>query len=158
MAVTKPNVVHTMTTREKHEAIVRRGVELFNSGDLDAFDEVYAPNIVDHMPFPGQAQGLEGVKQANVIFRTAFPDIEFTIKDVIAEGDKVVVRSLYTGTHKGALFGIPPTGKAISVTGICIARIKAGKIVDWWHNRDELGMMQQLGVIPPFPPKFNESG
>ena len=81
--------------------------------------------------------------------RSAFPDMQATIEDMIAEGDKVAVRYTGTGTHKGELMGIPATGKQIAVTGIEIIRIAGGKMVERWEAFDNLSFMQQLGVIPP---------
>jgi predicted ester cyclase len=83
------------------------------------------------------------------MYRTAFPNIHVTIEDQIAEGDKVVTRWTGHGTHQGELMGIPPTNKAVTVTGIAIDRIVAGKIVEHWENFDQLGMLVQLGVVPP---------
>jgi predicted ester cyclase len=82
------------------------------------------------------------------MFRTAFPDLHGTIEDQIAEGDKVVMRMTYRGTHQGELMGIPATGKPVTMTFISINRIAEGKIAEGWVNFDALGMMQQLGVIP----------
>jgi predicted ester cyclase len=81
-------------------------------------------------------------------FRAAFPDIHVAVEDVIANGDKVVVRLTFSGTHTGPLMGMPPTGKFVTITGIAIDRIQNGKIVEHWVNRDDLGMLQQLGMIP----------
>jgi predicted ester cyclase len=109
-------------------------------------------NYVDHNPppVPGLAPGLEGLKQAFPIFYNATPDGYHIIDDLIAEGDKVVVRITACGTHTtGDLFNIPPTGKQLTMTGIAIYRIASGKSVERWSEQDKLGIMQQLGVIPP---------
>lgn len=82
------------------------------------------------------------------MFRSGFPDIKMTIEEVVAEGDKVVFRVTVHGTHKGEFKGIAPTGKQVTMTGMQIWRIEGGKIVEGWFNRDDLGLMQQLGVIP----------
>lgn len=82
------------------------------------------------------------------MFRTAFPDLYGTIEDLIAEGDKVVTRITYRGTHQGEFMGIPPTGRPVTMTFTGINRIAGGKIAEGWVNFDALGMMQQLGVIP----------
>ena len=82
------------------------------------------------------------------MYRSAFPDIQFTIEDLIAEGDKIVTRYTARGTHRGDLQGIPPTGRQVTVTGIIISRFANGKFVEGWLDFDALGMLQQLGVIP----------
>ena len=135
---------------EENKAIVQRAVEAFNQGDSDAVDELFAADYVDHDPSrAGLPPGPEGVKQAWGAFRAAFPDLQGTIEDMIAEGDKVVVRGAVRGTHRGELMGIPATGKQVTVTLIDINRIEGGKLAERWAETDMLDMMQQLGVIPP---------
>ena len=135
---------------EENKAIVHRIMEeIFNKGNVAAADELIASNFVDHNPVSGQPAGLEGLKQVVTMFRTAFPDLHCTVEEMIAEGDKVVARGTIRGTHKGEFMGVPPTGKRVRVTGIDIARIAGGKVVERWGNFDEMGMMQQLGVVPP---------
>jgi len=133
---------------EQNKAIARRTYELFNAHNLDALDEVVAPNIVDRNPSPGQAPGLEGVKQFFSMLYTAFPDFHITVEDLIAEGDKVVARVRVNSTHQGEFMGIPPTGKPVTQTGIDILRLAGGKAVERWGEFDTFGLMQQLGVIP----------
>ncbi len=82
------------------------------------------------------------------MYRNAFPDMQFTIEDVIAEGDEVVVRWTFRGTHQGELMGTPPINNQVTVTGMSIERVSGDKIVETWDNYDALGLMQQLGVIP----------
>ena len=135
---------------EENKAIDRRFTEeLFNKGNLAVVDELVATNFVDHSGFPGVTPDREGYKQFATISRTALPDFHTTIEDIIAEGDKVVQRFTARGTHKGEFMGIPPTGKQVTVAGIAIHRITDGKIVENWVNMDMLGMMVQLGVVPP---------
>jgi predicted ester cyclase len=136
---------------EENKKIIRRLYEETNKGNLAAMDEFFASNLVDHNPpsIPGLAPGLEGVKQSFAIFYNATPDGYHTIEDMIAEGDKVVVRITARGTHTGDLFGIPPTSKQLMMTGIAIYRIAGGRIVERWSEQDKLGLMQQLGVILP---------
>jgi len=93
-------------------------------------------------------RGLEPYKQFISMYFTAFPDLHLTIEDIIAEGDNVVVRQTFQGTHKGDLMGILPTGKQATATGISIFRVANGKAVEQRANYDDLGLMQQLGVIP----------
>ena len=123
--------------------------EAWSKGNLALLDEIVAPLAVDHNPAPGQRPGLEGLKQLIAMVREAFPDWRYTIEDMVTEGDKVAIRWRAQGTHRGPFLGIPPTGKQVTVPGINIERIAEGKIVEWWHNFDMLGWLQQLGVVPP---------
>ena len=133
---------------EQNKAIMRQVYENLKAHNLDALVEVFAPNFVEHNTPPGQDPGVEGVKQQLSMLFAAFPDVQFTIEDLIAEGDKVVARGRLTGTHQGEFMGIPATGKPVSQTGTQIVRIAKGKVVESWLEVDNLGMMQQLGVIP----------
>lgn len=134
---------------EENKAVIRRWIEELNQGNLDAADEFFAPNYVDHSAPPGTPPGPEGVKQLMAMYSAAFSDVRITIEDQIAEGDKVVTRLSTRLTHTGEFMGIAPTGKQVAVTAIVIDRIVGGKLVEAWESFDELGMMQQLGVIPP---------
>ena len=134
---------------EKNKALYRRLPEEVWTGDLDVADEILDPNYVAHGLGIELPPGPEGFKTFVAAYRSAFPDIVMTVQDQIAEGDKVVTRWTATGTHKGALMGIPATGKEIVVHGINISRITGDKLVEAWNNWDGLGMLQQLGVIPP---------
>ncbi len=136
---------------EENKAVVRREMEeIFNhTGNLDAAEEIFSPDYVSHEPTSGEVRGIEGAKQFAATYRQAFPDLENTIEDMVAEGDEVVVRFRGSGTHQGETeaFG-PPTGERMEITGITIKRLSEGKIVEAWTNFDALGMMQQLGLIP----------
>ena len=135
---------------EENKALVRRGwEEIWNKGDLTIADKHYTANYVAHMPGPPDLPGPEGHSQFVTMFRTAFPDLHFTVEDQIAEGDKVVNRVTGRGTHQGEFMGIPPTGKQVTMTGITIDRIDGDKLAESWASWDALGMMQQLGVVPP---------
>ena len=143
----------------ENKAIARRGYEAINQNNLDALDEVAAPDLTDHDPAPGQAPGLEGVKQWFSSMHTAFPDFRMNVEDMIAEGDKVVARVRMSGTHQGEFMGIDATGNRVTITGIDILRVNAdGKIVEHWGNFDDLGMMQQLGVVPSPEQEQQQSG
>ena len=135
---------------EENKALVRRQAELFQefwrTGNAAVLDEVIAPDFVNHTP--GIPPDLAGMKAAMPMFRTAFPDLTIQAEDLVAEGDKVVLRITNRGTHQGELMGIPPTGRPILISEIHIYRIADGKIVERWGVWDQLGMMQQLGVIP----------
>jgi steroid delta-isomerase-like uncharacterized protein len=122
--------------------------EIFNTGNFEALAEVSAPDFVDHSPSPGQAPGVEGVIQSLTGLREAFPDMTFTVEDMIAEGDKVVSRLTMRGTHNGEFMGVPATGRPVAQTGIDIVRIVDGIAVERWGEFDNLGLMQQLGLIP----------
>ena len=135
---------------EENKAIVRRQEEeLFTQGNLDAADEIYARNYVGHDPTnPEDIRGVEAAKQAAADYREAFPDLQVIIEDLIAEGDRVVARVRFRGTHQGELEGITPTGRRVESTGIIISRIEGGKIAEDWANFDNLGLLRQLGAIP----------
>jgi steroid delta-isomerase-like uncharacterized protein len=122
--------------------------EAWTRGNVDVLDELAAPNIVDHSLPPGLPAGVEGNKQFLMAYRAAFPDLHVEVDDQIEEGDKVVTRWTAYGNNTGPLFGMPATGKAAKVSGIIIDRIVNGKVVESWSNFDQLGMMQQLGVMP----------
>ncbi len=135
---------------EENKALIRRiPEELYNEGNLAVADEVMAADYVEHFPLPpGWPSGLEGLRQFVTMLRTAFPDFRYTIEDEIAEGDMVVIRLTASGTQRGEFMGIPPTGNRATWTEIHVCRIADGKLVEHWANLDQLGMMQQLGVIP----------
>lgn len=135
---------------EANKALLRRYFdEGTNRGNLDVVDELFAPDYVHHDPAnPDVVVGNEGVKRHIATLRGAFPDIAFTVQEMIAEGDDVVVRWKADLTHTGDYFGIPPTGKRATITGVNYWRIKNGKAVEGWVNRDDLSLMQQLGLIP----------
>ena len=135
---------------EQNKALVRQMVEeIFNRGNISRADEFLAPDFVEHEELPpGMPQGREGVKQLTAMMRNAFPDFKATIEDMVAEGDKVVIRMTWRGTQKGEFMGVPPTGKTVSFGVLDIIRIAGGKFVEHWGQMDSMGMMQQLGAIP----------
>jgi predicted ester cyclase len=116
---------------------------------MAALNEHLAPDVVDHELPAGLPPGAEGVKLFFTGLRNAFPDLHVTIEDIVAEGDKFAIRTTWTGTHKGELFGIPPTTRHATWSSIEMVRIIAGKAVEHWGVEDQLGLLQQLGVIPP---------
>lgn len=135
---------------EENKALARRELEeIFGAkGNLDAAEEIYAPNYISHQPAGGEdIRGPEAIKQFAAGMREAFPDLEITIEEQIAEGDKVLTRFRTRGTHQGELWGIPPTGKEVEITNMSMSRIEGGKMAEEWPAPDRLGMMQQLGVI-----------
>jgi steroid delta-isomerase-like uncharacterized protein len=135
---------------EENKALVHRSFEeVFNQGNLDAVEEIFAPDYVLHDPTsPEEIRGTEGMRQYVSMYRSAFPDLQQTIEDQIAEGEKVATRLTGRGTHQGELIGIPPTGNRVEVLGIVINRISGGKIAESWATYDALGMMQQIGAVP----------
>ncbi len=135
---------------EGNKRIFRRYFEeVLNAGNLDLIDALIAPNYVSHYPtgydFGG---GPDDVKQIVTTVRTGFPNVHFTVEDVLAEGDRVVGRWTFRGTHHGDFMGIPPSGNSVSVVGIAIYRIVDDKIAEAWVAWDALGLMQQIGADP----------
>jgi steroid delta-isomerase-like uncharacterized protein len=125
-------------------------IEIWNQGKLDAADELIAAEAVNHdpgNPFADE-KGPAAYKKLVGMYLEAFPNTTFTVRDQIEEGDKVVTRWTAKGTHKGALMGVPATGKDVEINGISIDRFENGKVVEAWSNWDSLGMLQQLGVVP----------
>jgi len=141
---------------EANKAIVVRYIdEVWSQGNLDTLDEISSADAVGHSPVEpnNPVVGIEAGKQTTTVYRAAFPDLHLTIDDMIAEGDKVVVRWSSTGTHQGEFVGIPPTGKQITSTGVVICRIADSVIVETWWAWDALGQLQQLGAIPSMEPE-----
>lgn len=136
---------------EENKAIARRFYEEFaNKANLAVAEELVAANFVDrNPPSPELEPGIEGLKQVFNLYRSAFPDMTLTVEDQIAEGDKVVTSLTFQGTHEGELMGIPPTGKTVKMGVIDILRLEGGQFVERWGEADTMGMMQQLGVVPP---------
>jgi predicted ester cyclase len=135
------------------EASRRLLEQSFNEGNFALIDELVAADAVDHDPaIPAQMRGLRGpevLKRTVSMYRAAFPDVRIAVDDVIAAGDKVVLRWHSEGTHRGELGGLAPTGVRGSVTGISIDRWKDGKVVEAWVEWDNLGLARQLGAAPP---------
>ena len=140
-----------------NEAVLRRVYEQgIVKGNLSVLDESLDRNFVDHEPLPpGFKPGVEGVKQLFTALRTGFPDLQVTMNDVANQGDKVWARATFTGTHKGTFLNIPPTNKKVSFELIDILRFSGGRVAEHWGVIDNLGMLQQLGAVPPpgQPPK-----
>jgi steroid delta-isomerase-like uncharacterized protein len=134
---------------ERNKTLVRRLMEEdISRGDTAVAAEIIHPDFVDHTNPPGMQHGLEGHNAIVALFRGVFPDLEWRIDDLIAEGDKVVARTTMSGTQLGEFFGIPPTGRAVSMAGVHILRIADGRIVEHWGTNDDLSLMRQLGAIP----------
>jgi steroid delta-isomerase-like uncharacterized protein len=135
---------------ETNKALVRRWIEDgWNAGQLALIDELYTPNVVQHDPgSPVPVTSSAALKGYVGAFLTAFPDLHFTIDDLMAEADKVLWRFTSQATHTGPLMNIPPTGKRAIVTGMVLFRVESDKIAEVWVNVDTLGMLQAIGVIP----------
>ncbi len=121
--------------------------EIWHQGDLSRLDDLFTVDFVRHDP-GRELHGIDQNRQFILGLRTAFPDLRFTMEDQIAEGDKVVVRYRFQGTHLGAFQGLPPTSRQVSYTGILIYRMTGGKIAEQWTEFDLLGFLRQLSVIP----------
>lgn len=119
--------------------------ELINNGEIDRLDEVFGTNVVDHDPAPGQASGVQGIKDFWTQFLTAFPDLKIQPEALVADEQHVTVVLTVSGTHQGTFQGLEPTGQQIQVRGIQVGRFEDGKIVERWGATDEAGMMKQLG-------------
>ncbi len=115
---------------------------------MAVIDELHVADYVFHGGGGEEIRGLKDYKQSTSEFYSAFPDVHFTIDDMVVEGDKVVARWTMTGTHKGEIGGIPPTNKKITVWGVNIEHIVGGKFIETWERYDSLGFMQQLGAVP----------
>lgn len=134
---------------QDNKALVHHFVEeVFNQRNLAVIDEFLAPHLVDHTLPPNLPQNIEGAKQGIRMFLKAFPDLQITIDEMIAEGDRVVIRYTSRGTQRGPFLVIPPLGREVAVSSYLTARIADGKIVEMWGLDDQLGTLQQLGVIP----------
>jgi steroid delta-isomerase-like uncharacterized protein len=131
---------------EENKTLARRSWEFLNNPDI--LDEVYAADLVWHEP-DQDIRGYDAARQFVSMYKTAFPDLNVTVEDTIAEGDKVVTRYTVRGTHEGEIeeFG-PPTGRKVEPEGITIHRIEDGKIGEEWERYDNLGILQQLGLVP----------
>ena len=135
-------------TMDENKRVVRRRMEeRFSAGRIEVADELIAEDYVEHAPLPGQAPGLRGLKQALPRFWAAFPDFRLSVEDLIAEGDRVVVRSTATATHRGSFCGVPPTGLRVRWTAIDIIRLADGKQVEHWGNQETLEVLHQFNHV-----------
>jgi steroid delta-isomerase-like uncharacterized protein len=131
------------------ETITRYFEELFNQGRVELIDEILHPDYVNHSPgSPDLPRGRDGVRLVVAGLRRAFPDLRYTIEDLVVGEEAVAARTTLTGTHLGELFGLPATGRAVRVAQITIERFREGRIVAHHRLTDDLGMLRQLGVLP----------
>jgi steroid delta-isomerase-like uncharacterized protein len=134
---------------DNNNAIVHRFEEAFAANDVATIDELCDPNLVDHNPAPGQEPTLTGFKETIAQYKGIFPDSQVNLHAVIGEGDLVATHWTVTGTHEAEFFGVPATGRRVTVEGMNVYRLAGGKITDVWTQFDGLGLMQQLGALPP---------
>ncbi len=139
-----------MSEATEYQSLVHRVIEEFwNQGQLALADELFAAEYVRYDPAaPNIGTGPDAAREVAAAYHAAFPDLRLSIGDLLADGDKVVLRWTARGAHRGELRGIAPTGKEITTTGITIWRIADGRIAEEWVNWDTFGLLQQLGAIP----------
>jgi len=132
---------------EANKQIYTRYIEeAFNRGNLSVLDELLDPDYVYRDAPPGTPEGPAAIRQVVTMFRTGFPDVEITLDQLVAEGDYVCARATTRGTHRGLIFGLEPTGNAVTMKGMTMVRIANGKIVESWVKNDVAGLMAQLGA------------
>lgn len=140
------------TTAEENKRIVSRiPEEVANQGNLSVMDEIFAEDLVDHSPL-GELRGRDAAKEQFEWIRAAFPDLEVTVEEMIAEGDIVAARVRWHATHEGEFMGIEPTGREVEFPIFAFLRLEDGKVVERWIQPDQLGLFQQLGVVEPPEP------
>ena len=133
---------------EDNKAVIRRIIDGLNQKDVAVLDELCTPDFVSHDPANPQVRSREDYKQWFTGFTAAFPDLHFSLEDILAEGDKVAYRYTLRATHSRSWRGAAATGKPITITGISITRLRDGKSAELWSNTDALGLVQQLGLMP----------
>jgi C-1 hydroxylase len=129
---------------EENKDIVRKSIEAINTQELSSIENIVAPDFIDHTR---QMHGLEGLKKFLTMIFKSFSDFHMTIEDIIAEGDKVWVRTTITATHTGEFSGLAPTGKNFTEPSVWIYRIVNGKVVEGWDVQDELDFYKKIGAI-----------
>ena len=132
-----------------NKTVIRRFIEeILNEGRFEQLEELVLEDFVELDPLPGQAQGREGLREVVRQMRGAFPDMHWVVEEMVGEADKVCTRFTWTGTQHGPFLGLPVTGRCVTVRGVVIDRLSAGKMADSRILMDTLGMMEQLGVRP----------
>jgi steroid delta-isomerase-like uncharacterized protein len=138
-----------MGEAENNKAVIGKFIEeVINQNRMARADDLVVEDFVELDPLPGQRQGREGLKEVLGMMRAGFPDIHWVVEEMVAEGDKVVTRFTWTGTHRGEFLGVPATGRSVVVKGVVMDELTGGKMSRSRILMDSLGMMQQLGVIP----------
>lgn len=136
-------------SQQDNIAATQRLGEAVNSGNLEVLREVFAPSVIDRDPASDQEPGPEGFIHFFTSFRDAFPDLNISVEQLVADEDNVAIAYTITGTHQGDFLGIPATGRPIKARGLQIARFQNGQIVERWGSSDQLGILQQLGANIP---------
>ena len=135
-----------------HSQVLKQAQEKFNRGDLEGYlTTLYDSNVVLYFLPPGLPPGRDGTRLYYNGFLAGFPDAQLHLDEIISDGDRLAIRFHLEMTHQGEFQGIPPTGKRVSFTGITIMRFADGKVIERWSETDNLGLLQQLGVIPESP-------
>jgi predicted ester cyclase len=133
---------------KENESVVQRFLEeCLNQRNPDRIDDLFSPNYVNNAATPDISPDLEGYKQRVAYMLNGFPDLHIEIEDIFSAGDRVAIRLTASGTHKAECMGIAPTGRHATWTAIAIYQVQNGRIVQRWENRDDLGLMRQLGAI-----------
>jgi len=132
----------------ENNEIVERFEVAFGANDVAVIDELCDPDLVDHNPVPDQKAGLAGFKDTIAMYKSIFPDSEITLQHVVGEADLVATHWTVTGTHQAEFFGVPATGRKVSVEGMNVYRLAGGRITDVWTQFDGLDLMGQLGALP----------
>lgn len=142
----------TTTQEATNKATFRRFCDAMNTGDADVIsktiDEIVEPDALIRTPLPLETTGAQKLKDVFARLHQVYADLQVTIEEMIAEGDKVVSRNSVTGTHQGAYMGVPPTGISVTYNEVFIVRFAGGRIAETWGIVDVFSQMQQLGVIP----------
>ena len=136
---------------EQNKAVLTRFVEFINTGNTAIADEVIAPDFLERDPFPGQQPGREGLKAVILMFRAAFPDLEWVVDEMVAEGETVASRFTWRGTHRDSFLGVSATSKWVTVTGMVFDRVVEGQLVESQILMDIMSLLTQLGVMPGQP-------
>lgn len=133
----------------RNKAALARIYDIFNTGNVDMAGDFVAVDAIEHQTMPGVTEtGLAGFKQTVGMLREAFPDLHMAADQVMAEGDYVAARFTMSGTHNGPMMGMPASGKHFEISGVDIVRFADGKVAEHWGYQDDVGMMQQLGMMP----------
>lgn len=136
-----------MTQQQNLESQQKFG-DAVNSGEFDIFDDLVAPDSVDHDPAPGQVPGPGGFRAFFTELRTAFPDLHLEVENLVQNDTDIAFAYTITGTHDGPFLGVEPTGTSITARGLQISRFSDGKLVERWGSSDQLGILQQIGAAP----------
>ena len=134
-------------SKEVNLATLGKFAEAVNTGNFDLFKETVSSENIDHDPAPGQVAGPEGYRMFFTGLRSAFPDMSVALEALVADEEAIAFAYTISGTQTGPLMGFAPTGKQIKIRGLQLSRYKDGKMVERWGSSDELGMLQQLGVL-----------